>query len=265
MQLPSVSRAEWLRRLQEGDRRLLARVVTMVEEDSAGAEDFLQVCAEAGVGAPRIGLTGAPGVGKSSLAAELISAIRTEESTVGVIAVDPSSPITQGALLGDRIRLQEHAGDSGVYIRSIAARGHLGGLSEATPRIATVLDAAGFDVLIIETVGVGQSEVEVMKHVDTTVVVVTPGWGDGIQGAKAGILEIGDVFVVNKADLAGSANARRELETTLSMGPPRAWRPPVVETAATRREGITGLWQAIRAHQAFLRGEEEARAQRIEG
>lgn len=204
-------------------------------------------------GAPRIGVTGAPGVGKSTLVSGLVSTIRAEGRTVGVIAVDPSSPLTSGALLGDRIRLQEHVDDPGVYVRSVAGRGHLGGLSEAVPRIATVLDGAGFDVLLIETIGVGQSEVEVMHHVDTTVVVVTPGWGDSVQAGKAGVLEIGDIYVVNKADRAGSGVARRDLEVMVAMGPARPWKPPILETVATEGTGVAALWQAVEEHRAHLR------------
>lgn len=241
-------------RVRNGDRRALAQAITAVEEDPAAAGDLLDAFTALAGRASRIGITGAPGVGKSTLVSALISAIRTEERTVGVIAVDPSSPLTSGALLGDRIRLQDHVDDPGVYVRSVAGRGHLGGLSEAVPRIATVLEGAGFDLLLIETIGVGQSEVEVMHHVDTTVVVVTPGWGDSVQTAKAGVLEIGDVYVVNKADLAGSASARRDLEVMIAMGPPRSWKPPVLETVATEGVGVGELWRAVEAHQAHLRG-----------
>ena len=244
----------WVDRVRDGDRRALARAITAVEEDPAAAGDLLEAFAALAGEVSRIGVTGAPGVGKSTLVSALISTIRTEERTVGVIAVDPSSPLTSGALLGDRIRLQDHVDDPGVYVRSVAGRGHLGGLSEAVPRIATVLEGAGFDLLLIETIGVGQSEVEVMHHVDTTVVVVTPGWGDSVQTAKAGVLEIGDVYVVNKADLAGSASARRDLEVMLAMGPARSWKPLVLETVATKGVGVDELWRAVEAHQAHLRG-----------
>ena len=199
-------------------------------------------------------MTGAPGVGKSTLVAGLISNIRREGETVAVIAVDPSSPLTGGAILGDRIRMQCHVGDPGVYVRSMAGRGHLGGLSAAAPKVALVLDGAGFGVILIETVGVGQSEVEVMHHVHSTVVVVTPGWGDSVQTGKAGLMEIGDVFVVNKADVPGAARARRDLETMLAMGPRRGWRPPVVETVATEGSGLDELWKHLQAHAAHLAG-----------
>ena len=245
---------EWVDRVRKGDRRALAQAITATEEGPAAAGDLLEAFTALAGGASRIGITGAPGVGKSTLVSALISTIRTEGRTVAVIAVDPSSPLTSGALLGDRIRLQDHVDDPGVYVRSVAGRGHLGGLSEAVPRIATVLDGAGFDLLLIETIGVGQSEVEVMHHVDTTVVVVTPGWGDGVQTAKAGVLEIGDVYVVNKADLAGGASARRDLEVMLAMGPARSWEPPVLETVATDGVGIAGLWRAVKDHQRHLGG-----------
>ena len=235
-----------------GDRRALARAISAVEDDAPGARVLLRAFSSFAGGVRRIGVTGAPGVGKSTLASGLISTIREKGPTVAVIAVDPSSPLTGGAILGDRIRMQEHVGDPGVYVRSMAGRGHLGGLSEAVPRVAEVLDGAGFGIILIETVGVGQSEVEVMHHVDSTVVVVTPGWGDSISVAKAGLMEIGDVFVVNKADHPGSARTRRDLETMLAMGPQRSWRPPVVETVATGGTGLAGLWESLEAHAAHL-------------
>ncbi len=243
---------EWVDRVRNGDRQALARAITAVEEDLAAAADLLEAFGAVAGETSRIGVTGSPGVGKSTLISALISTIRAEGRTVGVIAVDPSSPITSGALLGDRIRLQGHVEDPGVYVRSVAGRGHLGGLSEAVPRIATVLGGAGFDLLLIETIGVGQSEVEVMRHVDTTVVVVTPGWGDSVQTAKAGVLEIGDVYVVNKADLPGGASALRDLEAMLGMGPVRSWKPPVLETVATEGVGVGGLWRAVEGHRAHL-------------
>ena len=246
--------AGWVERARSGDRRALARAVSSVEDDPVGAAGLLAAFRAKAGAAPRIGITGAPGVGKSTLVSGLVSTIRAEGRTVGVIAVDPSSPLTSGALLGDRIRLQDHVDDPGVYVRSVAGRGHLGGLSEAVPRIATVLDGAGFDVLLIETIGVGQSEVEVMHHVDTTVVVVTPGWGDSVQAGKAGVLEIGDIYVVNKADRAGSGVARRDLEVMVAMGPARSWRPPILETVATDGTGVAGLWRAVGEHRAHLRG-----------
>ena len=238
--------------VRAGDRRALARVISAIEESTPEAGALIEGFSTLAAGVRRIGITGAPGVGKSTLVAGLVSNIRREGETVAVIAVDPSSPLTGGAILGDRIRMQEHIGDPGVYVRSMAGRGHLGGLSAAAPRVADVLDGAGFGVILIETVGVGQSEVEVMHHVQSTVVVVTPGWGDSVQVGKAGLMEIGDVFVINKADVAGAARTRRDLETMLAMGRGRGWRPPVVETVATEGRGLDELWEHLQAHAAHL-------------
>ena len=244
--------AALIEEVRAGDRRALARTISAIEEDAPEASALIEGFSTPAGGVRRIGITGAPGVGKSTLVAGLISHIRRDGATVAVIAVDPSSPLTGGAILGDRIRMQEHVGDPGVYVRSMAGRGHLGGLSAAAPRVALVLEGAGFGYILIETVGVGQSEVEVMRHVHSTVVVVTPGWGDSVQVGKAGLMEIGDVFVVNKADQPGAARARRDLETMLAMGPHRAWQPPVVETVATEGTGLDGLWEHLRAHAAHL-------------
>ena len=237
---------------RSGDRRALARAISAVEEGSPDGPLLLAGFSSYSRGVRRIGVTGAPGVGKSTLVSGLISRIRERGRTVAVIAVDPSSPLSGGAILGDRIRMQDHIGDPGVYVRSMAGRGHLGGLSAAVPKVAQVLDGAGFGTILVETVGVGQSEVEVMHHVDTTVVVVTPGWGDSVQAGKAGLMEIGDVFVVNKADRPGAARARRDLETMVAMGPKRAWRPPVVETVATDGTGLGELWNHLEAHASHL-------------
>ena len=198
-----------------------------------------------------VGLTGAPGAGKSSLTDALIGRIRRDDQTVGVLAVDPTSPFSGGAILGDRVRMQDHATDPGVYIRSMATRGHLGGLALATPQAARVLDASGHPWVIVETVGVGQVEVEIAGSADTTVVVVNPGWGDGVQANKAGLLEIADVFVVNKADRDGVAETTRDLEMMLDLSGHQSWRPPIVPTVATRGEGIDELWAAIGEHRAF--------------
>ena len=202
-----------------------------------------------------IGITGSPGVGKSTSTNALVGALRKQGKRIGILAVDPSSPFSGGALLGDRVRMQDHALDPDVYIRSMASRGHLGGLSWTTPQALRVLDAAGCDVILVETVGVGQSEVEVAGLADTTVVLLAPGMGDGIQAAKAGILEIGDVFVVNKADREGADATVRDLRHMISLGDrtePGLWRPPVVKTVAARNEGIDEVIEAIDKHTDWL-------------
>jgi LAO/AO transport system kinase len=202
-----------------------------------------------------VGLTGSPGVGKSTSTSALVTAYRARGARIGVLAVDPSSPFSGGALLGDRVRMQEHATDPEVYIRSMATRGHLGGLSWAAPQAIRVLDAAGCDVVLVETVGVGQSEVEIAAHADTTVILLAPGMGDAIQAAKAGILEVGDVYVVNKADRDGAEATARELGHMLALGEARApgeWRPPIVKTVASRGEGVEDVVEALEKHRAYL-------------
>lgn len=206
-------------------------------------------------GAYVVGLTGSPGVGKSTSTSALVSAYRKAGKRVGVLAVDPSSPFSGGALLGDRVRMSDHASDPGVYIRSMATRGHLGGLAWAAPQAIRVLDAAGCDVILVETVGVGQSEVEIASQADTSVVLLAPGMGDGIQAAKAGILEIGDVYVVNKADRDGADATARELNHMLGLGESRGagdWRPPIVKTVAARGQGIDELVEALEKHRAWM-------------
>jgi LAO/AO transport system kinase len=203
-------------------------------------------------GAYTIGMTGAPGSGKSTLTDKLIGLIRGSGNEVGVLAIDPSSPFSGGAILGDRVRMQDHATDEGVFIRSMATRGHLGGLSLATPQAVRILDAAGKPWIIIETVGVGQVEVEVAGAADTTVVVVNPRWGDGVQANKAGLLEIADVLVVNKADREGAADTVRDLQVMLELAGERDWRPPIVETVATDGRGIDDLWRAVLDHRSHL-------------
>jgi LAO/AO transport system kinase len=242
-----------LERLRTGDKRAVARLISWVED---GDRDQLREAAEAlnpAAGrAQVIGLTGSPGVGKSTLADALVAAYRAEGRTVGVLAVDPSSPFTGGALLGDRVRMQRHAVDEDVYIRSMATRGHLGGLAWATPQAVRVLDAAGCEVILVETVGVGQAEVEVAGLADTTLVALAPGFGDAVQVAKAGILEVADVFVVNKADRDGAEVVARDLRQMLHLGEARAWQVPVVLTVAERGEGVDKLVEAIAAHRAHL-------------
>ena len=247
---------------RSGSARAVARLVSLVEDGSDLLPELMSAVAPASGSAAVWGLTGAPGVGKSTTTSALVGALRARGRRVGVLAVDPSSPFSGGALLGDRVRMQEHALDAGVYIRSMATRGHLGGLSAATPQAVRVLEAAGCDIVLVETVGVGQSEVEVAALADTTVVLVAPGMGDGIQAAKAGILEVGDVFGVNKADRDGAAAAARELRHMLSLGAPRRpadWRPRVVLTVAARGEGLDELLAALDEHGAWAAVQRRAR------
>jgi LAO/AO transport system kinase len=240
-------------RLRAGDKRAVARLISWVED---GDRDQLRDAAEAlnpvTGRAQVIGLTGSPGVGKSTLAGALVAAYRAKGLTVGVLAVDPSSPFTGGALLGDRVRMQAHALDEGVYIRSMATRGHLGGLAWATPQAVRVLDAAGCDVVLVETVGVGQAEVEVAGLADTTLVALAPGFGDAVQVAKAGVLEVADVFVVNKADRDGAEVVARDLRQMLHLGQARPWQVPVVLTVAERGDGVGELVEAVAAHRDHL-------------
>lgn len=226
--------------------------MTLVEDDRAGALPALAAAFAVASPAHRIGITGAPGAGKSTIGDGLIRAIRSGGEAVAVLAVDPTSPFTGGAVLGDRVRMQDHALDPGVFVRSMATRGHLGGLSAAAPKALVALEAAGFPWILVETVGVGQDEVEVTAAADSVVVVVNPGWGDGIQAAKAGILEIGDIFVVNKSDRPGAADTVSDLRAMLGLGDHGAWMPPIVETVASTGTGIDALWAAVQAHRTHL-------------
>lgn len=230
----------------------MARAISMVEDGAEGLEELSAGLFPHTGRAWTLGLTGSPGVGKSTLAGELVRAARERDRSVAVLAIDPTSPFTGGALLGDRVRMQSHATDPGVFIRSMATRGHVGGLSLATPQAVRVLDAAGKPWVLIETVGVGQVEIEVAEAADTTVVVVNPGWGDAVQTAKAGLLEIADLFVVNKADRDGAPETVRDLEFMLDLSLASDWRPPIVKTVASRGEGIEELWEALCAHREFL-------------
>ncbi|MGZ6994111.1 MAG: methylmalonyl Co-A mutase-associated GTPase MeaB [Acidimicrobiia bacterium] len=234
-----------------GDRAAVAKLISLVETGGPGAIEASALLYRKTGGAYTVGLAGAPGSGKSSLTDALIRRLRTEGVDVGVLAIDPTSPFSGGAILGDRVRMQDHAIDEGVYIRSMATRGHLGGLALATPLAARVLDASGKPWVLIETVGVGQVEVEIAGNADTTIVVVNPGWGDGVQANKAGLLEIADLFVVNKADRDGVAETVRDLEMMLDLTGEMSWRPKVVQTIATRGEGIDELWNAIGEHREF--------------
>lgn len=248
-----------------GQSRAVARLISLVEQESSAlAEVAARLTPHAGH-AHIIGLTGAPGVGKSTLSSALVSCLRTQGRRVGVLAVDPSSSFSGGALLGDRVRMQDHAVDTGVFIRSMATRGHLGGLSAAAPQAIRVLDGAGCDVVLVETVGVGQSEIEIASLADTSIVLVAPGMGDGIQAAKAGVLEVGDIFVINKADRDGATATRRELRSMLSMveRSEQAWKPPVRLTVASNGDGIDDVIAATDDHLATMRDTGELLRRRL--
>jgi len=248
----AVKARELAEKVLAGDRRAVARAISMVEDGATGLAELSEVLYPKSGRAYTVGLTGSPGVGKSSLAEHLVRAARSRDQTVAVLAIDPTSPFTGGALLGDRLRMQAHATDPGVFIRSMATRGHLGGMALAGPEAIRVLDASGRDLVLVETVGVGQAEVEVATAADTTLVVLQPGWGDAVQAAKAGILEVADVFVVNKADREGAGDVVRDLKGMLRMGPKLAWEPPIVKTSTVNGEGIDELWEAISGHRAHL-------------
>jgi LAO/AO transport system kinase len=239
-------------RARRGDRVAIAKLISLVEIGGASARAVVAATAPLTGRAWTVGITGAPGAGKSTLTDGLVRHLRACDLDVGVLAVDPSSPFSGGAILGDRVRMQDHAVDPGVFIRSMASRGHLGGLALATPQAIRVLDAAGKQWIVIETVGVGQVEVEIAGHADTTVVVVNPRWGDAVQAAKAGLLEIADVFVVNKADRPGASETARDLEGMIELAGELAWRPPVLHTVATDGTGMAELWDTLRAHREFL-------------
>lgn len=247
------SARELLTAAVEGDRRALARLLSVVEAAGPEAREIAPAVFAAGRGTTTVGITGAPGAGKSTLTDALVTETRRRGGRVAVLAVDPSSPITGGAILGDRVRLSEqHMADDDVYMRSLASRGHLGGLSLAVPAAVRTLDAAGWPLVIVETVGVGQSEVAIAANSDTTVVVVNPGWGDEVQANKAGLMEIADVLVVNKADRPDAASTVRDLERMLHLGARRAWNPPILTTVASEGRGVAELLDAIDAHHAHL-------------
>lgn len=251
---------------REGHPRAVARLISLVEDESPLLREVMAALAPHAGHAQVVGITGSPGVGKSTSTAALVTELRRADKRVGILAVDPSSPFSGGALLGDRVRMQDHALDPEVYIRSMASRGHLGGLSWTTPQAVRVLDAAGCDVILIETVGVGQSEVEIAGLADTTLVLLAPGMGDGIQAAKAGILEIGDLYVINKSDRDGADALRRDLRSMLALAERSegAWKPPIVKTVASRAEGLDEVVAEIDKHHAWLEesGELERRRTR---
>ncbi len=247
-----VDAADLLAAALGGDTRSIARIVTHVENRTTIGRHLFTSLYRASGSAVTTGITGAPGAGKSTLVANLIPKLVDESGRLAVVAVDPSSPFTGGAILGDRIRMAEHAGDDRVFIRSVANRGALGGISDSTPSIVSALDGLGFGEILIETVGVGQSEVEIASTADTTVVVVSPGWGDAVQASKAGFLEIADVLVVNKADRPDADQTVHDLSTMLQTGPQLAWMPPIVTTIATDDNGTNDLVDAIRRHRRHL-------------
>jgi LAO/AO transport system kinase len=250
----AVSVPDLVDRARSGAPRAVARLISLVEDDAPELREIAAALAPVTGQARVVGLTGAPGVGKSTTTSALVGALRSRGEKVGVLAVDPSSPFTGGAILGDRVRMQEHATDPGVYIRSMSSRGNLGGLAAATPQAVRVLDAAGCDTVLVETVGVGQAEVAVASLADTTVVLTAPGLGDAIQAVKAGILEIADVFVVNKADRDGADAAARDLRGMLALArrEPYEWRPPVLRLVAAKGEGVDELVEALDKHRAHL-------------
>jgi len=250
--LTQATPAELLHGAAGGDRVALARLLSLVERGGDRGREVAALAYRSGREAATVGITGAPGAGKSTLVDRLITVARAGGSEVGVLAIDPTSPFSGGAILGDRVRMQDHALDDGVYIRSMATRGHLGGLALAVPEAIRVLATAGVPLVLVETVGVGQVEVEVAAATDTTVVVVTPRWGDAVQANKAGLLEVADVLVVNKADRPGVRETKRDLVHMLQLSGHLDWTPPIVETVAASGDGTHELWEAIAGHRAHL-------------
>lgn len=256
--------ANWVKEIREGNIRALSRAITAVENRTADSHELLKALFPFTGRARVVGLTGAPGAGKSTLVDALAAQYRKRQQTVGIVAIDPTSPFTGGAILGDRIRMASHTGDPGTYIRSMATRGALGGLSSTTADVATVLDAAGRDLVLIETVGVGQDEVDIVRLADITIVILVPGMGDDVQSIKAGIMEIADIFVINKADRDGAERVEREIKAMQSLSMRHdSWVPPVVKTVAATGQGVPELAAAIDEYEQFLVSSEVGRQRRI--
>ena len=247
-----------------GDRAALARVLSLLERGDAVAREVGRLAYKKSGGGYTVGITGAPGAGKSTLTSSLIKHLRQQQLEIAVLAIDPSSPFTGGAILGDRVRMQDHATDPGVFIRSMATRGHLGGLSLSTPEAIRMLDAVGRAWILVETVGVGQVEVEIAGKADTTVVVLNPGWGDSVQANKAGLMEIADIFVINKADRKGVEETRRDIEQMLELSdlPHEAWRPPIIATIGNTGEGVPALWDVVLEHRQAIETTGELKSRR---
>ena len=251
------SLTNFVERVRSGDVRALARAITAIENDSAQASQLMKALFPHSGKATVIGLTGSPGAGKSTLVDQLAREYRKQEKTIGIIAVDPTSPYTGGAILGDRIRMQAHHADTGIYIRSMATRGFLGGLAPATADVATLLDAAGKEIVFVETVGVGQDEIDIVRLADVTVVILVPGMGDDIQTIKAGIMEIADIFVINKSDREGAERVEREIRAMQTLAIRRDdWTPPIVKTVASDGAGVSELVKAIASYRQYLKGKD---------